>query len=359
MEISVLNEQYQLEYVADMYESLLWNERYNKAGDFELLIPLNDRYVHEFQLGRYLEIPNSDMTMIIEKLVIETNSEDGNSITVTGRSFESVLNRRIIWGLKVLSGNFQNAIKTLLNECVISPTIADRKIPNIVFIESMDERVTELTIDCQYTGDNLYEVLCNLCAERNVGWKLRRNLNDEFEFQLYFGKDRSYTQLQNPYVTFSPEFDNMLSSSYTQDTESNKNVTLIGGEGEGIERKYATTGTASGLNRRELFTDARDISSEVHVEGQEEPIILTEDEYNKQLQERGKQKLEETLTKPEFTTEIASDISYHLRTDYQMGDIVQVSNGFGHDSRARIMEIIISDDSSGLSVHPTFELIDE
>lgn len=42
-----------------------------------------------------------------------------------------------------------------------------------------------------------------------------------------------------------------------------KTVTLVGGEGEGAGRRYTTVGGGSGLNRRELFTDARDISSNV------------------------------------------------------------------------------------------------
>ena len=70
-----------------------------------------------------------------------------------------------------------------------------------------------------------------------------------------------------------------------------KTVTLVGGEGEGADRRYTTVGGGSGLNRRELFTDARDISSNV---GSDD--ALTDAEYMAQLQQRGKEKISLTGT---------------------------------------------------------------
>lgn len=49
--------------------------------------------------------------MIVEKIQITSDTEDGNHVTVTGRSLESILDRRIVWGQKLLSGNLQNGIK--------------------------------------------------------------------------------------------------------------------------------------------------------------------------------------------------------------------------------------------------------
>ena len=197
------------------------------------------------------------------KIQITSDTEDGNHVTVTGRSLESILDRRIVWGQKLLSGNLQNGIKTLLNENVISPSDSNRKIPNFIFKESIDPAITKLKLEAQYTGDNLYDVIQKICEEQGIGFKITLNDEKQFVFELYAGSDRSYDQTENPYVIFSPKFENIINSNYIESKASLKTVTLVGGEGEGAGRRYTTVGGGSGLNRRELFTDARDISSNV------------------------------------------------------------------------------------------------
>ena len=122
----------------------------------------------------------------------------------------------MIWGQKILTGNLQDAIQTLLNEIVISPTIVDRKISNFIFKKSTDSKITALTIDAQYTGDNLYTVINKLCDANNIGFKVTLNNTNQFVFELYVGADRSYDQDLNPYVVFSPKFDNIITSSYLE-----------------------------------------------------------------------------------------------------------------------------------------------
>lgn len=248
--------------LVDTYSSMIWTDRFNEAGDFELCMAMDPTVLDYIKQDYYLWRQDSEHSMIIEKLLIETDAEEGNRITVTGRSLESILDRRIIWGLVNLTGNFQEAIKTLLNDCIINPAKAERKIDNFIFEASDDPQITSLTIETQYTGDNLYDVISSLCAERGVGFKVTLNAQGQFVFKLYAGADRSYNQFDNPYVIFSPNFDNIVSSNYVESRSSLKNVTLVGGEGEGSERRYTAVGDTSGLDRRELFTDARDISSD-------------------------------------------------------------------------------------------------
>ena len=210
-----------------------------------------------------MQSKESEHVMIVEKIQITSDTEDGNHVTVTGRSLESILDRRIVWGQKLLSGNLQNGIKTLLNENVISPSDSNRKISNFIFKESTDSAITKLKLEAQYTGDNLYDVIQKICEEQGIGFKITLNDEKQFVFELYAGSDRSYDQTENPYVIFSPKFENIINSNYIESKASLKTVTLVGGEGEGAGRRYTTVGGGSGLNRRELFTDARDISSNV------------------------------------------------------------------------------------------------
>lgn len=43
--------------------------------------------------------------------------------------------------------------------------------------------------------------------------------------------------------------------------------------------------------------------------------------------------------------------------DFFNGDIVQIANEYGHETQARILEIVQSEDENGFSVYPTFKTI--
>lgn len=354
MELTLLNTSLDAVAVVDDYESAIWTDRYYECGDFEIYTPVTPEVLAVFKQDFYLLNRDSEHVMIIEKLLIKTDVELGNHVTITGRSLESILMRRIVWKQRSISGNLQNGIKTLLEENVISPQLEARRIDNFIFEESTDERITKLTVDTQYTGDELYEVIVKLCKEHDIGFRVTLNDNKQFVFKLYMGTDRSYEQTENSYVIFSPNFENIVNSNYIESKSALKNVTLIGGEGEGSERYYTTVGDATGLDRRELFTDARDISSRT-----ENDVELTEDEYNALLQQRGLEKLGENVDIMSFEGEIEATMMFRYREDFFDGDIIQIENEYGHEAKARIIEMTTSENEQGTSVYPTFSTITE
>ena len=193
-----------------------------------------------------------------------------------------------------------------------------------------------------------------ICEERNIGFKITLNDNKQFVFKLYAGTDRSYDQTVVPYVVFSPNFENIINSNYMESKASLKNITLVGGEGEGSARKYTTVGSGSGLNRRELFTDARDISSDVG-----DGVVLSNAEYTAQLQQRGKEKLAENTDVTSFEGQVETTIMFKYGEDFFNGDVVQIANEYGHETKARILEIVTSENEEGTSVYPTFKTITE
>lgn len=353
MELLVLNTTFESIAVVDTYESLIWTDRYNAYGDFEIFFAMDTGLLEYLKEDNYLWLKESEHCMIIEEIKIDSDTEDGNHLIVTGRSLESILERRIIWGQRIFSGNFQNAIQTMLNENIISPSIADRKIPNFTFKASTDSKVTGLTIDNQYTGDDLYTVIKGLCEENNIGFKIILTDDNKFEFSLYAGADRSYDQTENPYVVFSPNFENIINSNYYSSKANLKNVTLVAGEGEGASRKTTVVGSGSGLDRRELFTDARDISSDTE-DGQ-----LPENEYIAQLTAKGEKNLADHDRVTAFEGEVEVTRLFKYGEDFFIGDIVQIANEYGNEGSAYISELIISRSKDEQSIYPTFKTISE
>ena len=322
MEALVYNTNFEAIGYVDVFYSFIWSDRYLGYGDFELVVPATTKYLELLQQDYYLTINESERVMIIEELTIETDAENGNELKVTGRSLESILERRIIWGQKSLSGNFQNGIKSLLVDALISPTIGDRRIDNFKFKEVDDPRITALTVEGQYTGDVLYDVIKSLCAKENIGFKVVLDAKYNFVFSLYAGIDRSYDQTENDYVIFSSKFENLLSSNYIKSKKLVKNVSLVAGEGEGATRKTLAVGEASGMDRREMFTDANDISSKV-TDGKKDEEKAESIEYNEDAIP------ELTATKIEIN---ASKIEFHVGDSYDWSNGVKVTATYSDNS---------------------------
>lgn len=358
MDIFVYDKNFNCVGVLDNYESFIWTERYDECGEFQLkTIPSVD-ILNLLQQDFYLMLKDSEYAMVIETLEINYDSTDGDKLTVSGRSLESILDRRIVWKQTNLDGSVQAGIKTLLDESIIEPTDENRKVSNFLFKETEDTIVVSLdSLEAQFTGDSVYDAVSNICKAYNIGFKM--TLNDgNIEFELYSGVDRSYSQIENPYVVFAPSFDDIVSSDYLQSSKSYKNVTLVAGEGEGTDIKtYEVSkndGTYSGLARREMYSDASNISSTTGSDTK-----LSDIEYETLLEERGREELADNKATITFDGQTDPRGLFKYGTDFKMGDIVQIANSYGWESRLRITEFIRSQGSDGYTEYPTFTQVDE
>lgn len=355
MELLVLDKSFNSVQIIDNYISLIWTVRYTAAGDFELHIPMYHGVLTHLKDGYYLYLRDSDRIMIIEDIKIDTSKEDGVFVTISGRSLESILTRRIVWNHTVLTGNLQVAIQTLINQNVISPSDTTRKISNFIFETSNDTNITSKTIDAQYRGEELYEVVQKLCAPLWIGFRIILTDDNKFKFNLFHGKNRSYEQSTLPYVIFSPEFENLIRSSYTESSLDYKTVALVGGEGEGNARKIFTQALSDGagieLNRREMFTDAGSVSTN------SSGGTVSAANYNKHLAEKGIEALSEKKLLKTFDSDADVNKTFIYGKDFDIGDIVQFSNEFGTEVQVRVTEIIFTQDGEGYRVYPTFEVV--
>ena len=331
----------------ESYQSAIWTTRYYKPGDFELYLPATTEILNLIKRDCYL-VRDDDFTqaMIIENIQITTSIEDGNFLTITGKCLKSILDRRIILKQTTVNGNVEKCIRRLITENAITPTMSARKIDNLILGAELG--ITD-TMNSQYTGDNLGEVVSKICINYGLGYDILLDLDKkQFIFILFKGSDRSYNQNKNPFIVFSNEFDNLLSTNYINNNENYKNVAIVAGEGEGLDRKIFTVGTATGLKRYELFVDSRDSSTK-----EDEPI--TEDEYNAILAEKGKEALTETIITESIEGELEPHYTYQFNRDYFLGDIVEVVNEYGLTMQPQITEVIESEDDNGKNVVVTFE----
>lgn len=176
-------------------------------------------------------------------------------------------------------------------------------------------------------------------------------------FELYAGTDRSYAQNLNPYVVFSPEFDNLLDSDLLFSSEESKTVALVAGEGEGIDRELVTVGGGTGLDRVELYCDASDISKKVYDEDGNEKE-LSDREYRRQLTQKGTEELAQTKENEVLlSAKVDATRQFVYGKDFFLGDIVQVEDAFRVGNRYRVVEMIRSYSANGYTTTPTFAAI--
>lgn len=348
MNIYVLNPSFEIIDVVDDYKSIIWSTRYFSSGDFELHIPATARNINiltsDNLLCREQDVNGDEFrnVMIIQRVQIVTDVDEGDILTVTGKCLKSIVGRRIIWNQMNLTGNVETSVRQVLNENIISPQLAARKIDNFQLAE-----VTGFTdtMEIQLRGENIEEWLEETCSNYGYGWNVYVK-DKKMIFYLYAGTDRSYNQSENPYVVFSPDFDNLLTSDYTHGKENYKNAALVAGEGEGTEQKFAEVGTANGLNRYEEYIEATNMSTNGET--------IAEDQYMRMLSNYGQSTLNLRAFTETFEGDVVPNGNYVLNKDYFLGDIVQVINAYGIAAAPRIIEIIDSEDEGGRTVIPTF-----
>lgn len=343
MDLYVLDKSFTPIGIIDNASSVIWANRYYETGDFEIYIRAERKYIELLKEEYYVSRMDSEMVCIIEHINLKTDAENGDYLTISGRCLKSILERRIIWDQTNLTGNAETVLRQLINDNVINPSITARKIPGIKLgeIKGFTEEV-----ELQTTGDNLLTKVIELCKAAEIGWRALLQ-NGEIVIDFFRGENRSYSQEANPYVVFSPEFDNLLSTETDIDTTTFKNVALVAGEGEGAAQIKTIVGNASGMARREAYIEATDISSNGGA--------IIPSKYLMLLHERGNEILAAAVKTLSISGTAETTLTYKLNEDYFLGDTVAVTNEYGMSANTKVLEIIESEDDTGYNVIPTFE----
>nr|DAX71802.1 MAG TPA: tail protein [Caudoviricetes sp.] len=355
MDIYAADEKMNTVAVIDYCKSVIWHSKYCGAGDFELMIPMMPAGAYLLETikeGYFFYRKDSKTVMMAQKIELKTNVESGDYLLISGASAECLIGRRIIWQQTNLSGKVCDCVKRLMNENLIDPADARRRIDIIKMGQGVS---VETTMQKQVTGNNLSDSVEEILSTYGLGYCLEYKVIGKpgaMQFKILQGADRSVGNKQgNPAVRFSPEFDNVLASDFAEDYTALKNVALVAGEGEGTARRSVTVGEGSGLTRRELYVDSRNTSSN---DGE-----ISDADYNSMLQQEGVDALSQTLVTRTFAGEIEPDVNYHYGTDYFIGDIITVQNEYNIGFRARIAEIVENDDSDGYAMVVVLEYTEE
>lgn len=413
-----LNQNFEVIHKLTQYESLMWVDKYDEPGSFEIYAPPLDDIKGAAQVNNYFMSDKSKHLMIVEKLETTVSPTDGRRLIISGRSLESILDRRVLFmkcyfrdknstatpssAQTVGADNLEDAIRQLLEYLFIAPThwdndsgqwvpAEDRKVSNFVFqysdapVPLQDSRgeairdsnndpilvdpietngISDIHLkDCEFDkGENALNIVNTIVKQAGLGYKITLNSDNQFVFRLIKGKNRCTDQYVNPAVVFSPKFNNLKSSKFTLDSGENfKNFVYTEGEVYKSQRPtIVETGEATGLLRREIY-----INSEVQHETESSNVThegitkqkkkLTEEEYQAALKEDAEKYFKKLTLKTTVESEIEPRLTFQYGRDFDIGDIMEVQDGTGNTGKIRCTEFIISHSSSGYEEYPTFE----
>lgn len=357
------------------YEMAQWNNKFRDIGTFSI----NARYVDEnlFLLDKtktyyVLLYMSNDKTKSdswntlhnvfgkIEK-VSKENEEDADypsTIKIEGRLMPFLFSKRVIAG----TFDYKNTeliayVTDLITRCFEKNT--ERYVDMNISYQKDNKVYEDTLITKQITGGQLWEEMSDYFEQYKLGIVIAPKINKTFELSSVYGEhlsglsnvagfevliktgvDRTRGNGLNT-VIFSKSLSNIKRASYSYDSESDMNVAYIAGEGEGAERKWYeiqkdSENKKSAWNREELWIDARDIQSEG-----EDDTTLTDEEYDKLIEQRAYEKFQENAIMDEYSATVNEhNQRYVYMRDYDLGDWVTIQDrDLGIEIDAQIVEV--------------------
>ena len=322
--------------IIENQNSLIWIRRYNESGEFELHAPVISSTINLLRLNNLVWKRGAVDAGVIESVYIEETVLK-NEVTVKGRFLTSYMDRRLIRPTFNFSGKVEVAMRTILTNAVAIPNV------QLGELQGFDEE-----IEFQATYKNLLAYESKLAKSANLGFRFRPDFtNKVIYFEIYKGLDRSIHQSDRNRVIFSEEYNNLSEADYEENNQVYSNICYVGGEGEGSSRTYVQVGDDSltGLERREMYRNGSDISSE----------NLTTAQYLDKLRQRGYDALEDNAFYNYFECKTVPEGNFNYRTNYDLGDIITTNKvNWGISQDLRLSAIQETYEYGNEVIEPTF-----
>lgn len=329
--------------IVSKYTSLVFKRKNANIGEFEFWCDSNDNN-NELAKKDNLIYLSKERVGIIKYIKVSVDEDGVRQLHVKGKTLEYYLTYRIILNtFEVKNKCISDIMLTLLNDNFINPNDKNRKMPFLKVSEDYRENIGKV-ISMQKTGGEVADVIINLAQTYNMHFCLMLDLESKsILFKVKENTDRTISQDKNEPVSICTDLKDIMKSEYVCNALSSKNIALIAGAGEGKRRKKVIIGEIeeSGIDRKEMYVDARDISSTTTDDtGVQQEMPL--EEYNKLLEERGTIKLNEQKVIENFDASVltSGNANYIFEEDYFLGDTVTIiDKNIGVESSAVVSEV--------------------
>lgn len=300
----------------DTFKSLRWTRKYFEAGEFEIVTEASSSHIELLKKDRLVIRNNYTESGIIETVEYKDNGTD-EDLTISGRFLSSVLERRIVKNTINFDGTSIDGMKALLIQMSSFPKFEIEQ----TYMESQN-----IQFQCSYK--NVYDYLIKIAKYCGIAFRIVPNIeNKVFIFENWKGKDRTTQQFENERYSFSDLENNIDNISLTSSNSTKVNYALVGGEGEGADRKLVEvkSDSSTGFDLYEVFVDDKSSSSQ----------DMSTLDYENALKQDGQDVICNPIDEFKFVVN-AED----YKDKYDLGDIVDsMFSKFNYQQENRITEI--------------------
>ena len=362
MELMTLNDDNQPAKLIENYDSLIWTERFNTMSDLQIEAGNIDQFMTLLPEGSRVTLRDSTVPMIVETHQIDRKKNTPQKLTIKGRSYDSILDRRVsIQSVLALTGtdNWTVNVKTpsdlahyiitkICVEGIVSladifpgaqvqfPTPVDYLTstgpvkPFVVERGSLLETVLSL-LQAEAAEDPSTVPATPAVVPHGIRSVRPNAAGTAIAIELYTGVDKRTS------VYFDATRDLLDDGTYLFSKVGSANAAY--GVASGIAATmFEGPSDPTGLDRRVILVDAS-------TSGIADSAVL-KNEMSVSLSQA-----HETAM---FDGSINQDLSpYVYNIDYKLGDIVRVVGDYGLVSDARVTEYIRTEDATGYKSFPT------
>lgn len=337
-----------------------WVERYAEAGEFSFTAPASAGIQNKLPIGSFVSHTNSTEIMIVENHEINEDFDQETQVIISGRGFETILERVII-GLNKTFPTIAEAsdytmpydvlwtqIKNLIQRHIYKSYVTDpnNAIPYIEVINKVSASGTSSERSVQQS--DLYSTVIGLIQEAEIGIKVVRpgswspvTTSYNIGLVLHIGANK-----QNS-VTFSYSNDEISSADYLWSNQQDKNCAFV----YSTWLETVVLGSQIEQDRRWLMVDASDIDNNYESPPSDANTLI--DILNK-MRQRGfsqiGQKKPTSLTKVELDKETITAV---YGKDYNLGDLISITGNYNQKQIQRVIEYVEIEDETGRSAYPT------
>lgn len=336
--------------------SKMWVERYRENGEFEFVAPASSHIREKLPIGSLISHVDTEEVMVVETHSISESKGERSDIVVSGRSYETVLEQRVV-GTNKYFPNFPitDYVLAAANTWVQAVSLIKDHVDPAFTVDPFDDLpyvavvhdisgVTGLALERSISRGDLYPRLLELLEVDNLGIKTIRPSGGSPNtiLAIHAGEDRTDE------VMFSHDSGEIESADYLWSNKLLKNSALV--TGRWVELRVDSL-TDVEYKRRMMYVDAKDID-EQYDELPTDPTVLNSI-YDK-MKQRGQAALAAqrniALTKTEVT-QTGTRAKY--RIDYDLGDLVTVHGDYHESTTRRVIEYVEIEDEQGMRSYPT------
>lgn len=337
-----LNVDYSRMTIVDQFISMVWTERYDDVGEFELIYSEEHYPDNIVKLGRALGNSKSNVIMLVEQIHRTFSEGETAQVKIKGRSLQSLLMRRSIFvglanpNLKLV-GTTGQILKAATEKCFVTgktyfPSDAIDGFSVIDDTLSVQRKVAELK------PGELLERIKPLMPMKGIGFEVfPKTSTPGYICRFYHGAYR-------PHI-LSSDFDSFKGEETLSQNVDFKNIAYVwsGDQTKFVTATYGTSVYLEGISRRIITIEASDIRAEDYTSG---------DDFREALYLRGYTELYHLQPKNVFSAEIADNVLSYI-DDYNLGDILKYRGRDGEILEVRVTENIWTVDVDGFKSYPT------